>query len=285
MRGHCYDALVGIAGCDKSLPGMMMAMLRLNVPSVFLYGGSIMPGRFKGRDVTVVDIFEGVGQFAAGKMPAERSRTISNAMPAPARALAAASSRPTPWPASPKRSGLALPYSSGPPAEVLARDDFALKAGQAVMAAGRKASASARHLHAQSLRECRRGGGGDRRLDQCRAASAGDGERSGIKFDLFDVAEIFKRTPYLASLKPGGQYVAKDMWEAGGVPMLMRALLDGGYHRRLVHDRHRQNRRGKSERRELQSEPESDDGAVATRWRRPAAWWASKAISRPKAPS
>ncbi|HEY0282564.1 MAG TPA: dihydroxy-acid dehydratase, partial [Rhizomicrobium sp.] len=70
MRGHCYDALVGIAGCDKSLPGMMMAMLRLNVPSVFLYGGSIMPGRVKGKDVTVVDIFEGVGQFAAGKMPA-----------------------------------------------------------------------------------------------------------------------------------------------------------------------------------------------------------------------
>src|SRR5450755_1636688 len=68
MRGHCYDALVGIAGCDKSLPGMMMAMLRLNVPSVFLYGGSIMPGRVKGRDVTVVDIFEGVGQHAAGKM-------------------------------------------------------------------------------------------------------------------------------------------------------------------------------------------------------------------------
>ena len=71
MRGHCYDALVGIAGCDKSLPGIMMSMLRLNVPSVFLYGGSIMPGKFKGRDVTVVDIFEGVGQHAAGKMSAE----------------------------------------------------------------------------------------------------------------------------------------------------------------------------------------------------------------------
>ena len=70
MRGHCYDALVGIAGCDKSLPGMMMAMLRLNVPSVFLYGGSIMPGKFKGKDVTVVDIFEGVGQYSAGTMSA-----------------------------------------------------------------------------------------------------------------------------------------------------------------------------------------------------------------------
>ena len=69
MRGHCYDALVGIAGCDKSLPGMMMSMLRLNVPSVFLYGGSIMPGKFHGQDVTVVDVFEGVGQHSAGKMP------------------------------------------------------------------------------------------------------------------------------------------------------------------------------------------------------------------------
>src|ERR1700733_15347031 len=132
MRGHCYDALVGIAGCDKSLPGIMMSMLRLNVPSVFLYGGSIMPGKFNSRDVTVVDIFEGVGQHAAGKMSAEDlldlechacpgagacgGQFTANTMACVAEAL-----------------GLALPYSSGPPAEVLARDDFALKAGEEVM--------------------------------------------------------------------------------------------------------------------------------------------------------
>ena len=228
MRGHCYDALVGIAGCDKSLPGMMMAMLRLNVPSVFLYGGSIMPGRVKGRDVTVVDIFEGVGQFAAGKMPAcdldelERhacpgagacgGQFTANTMACVAEAI-----------------GLALPYSSGPPAEVLARDDFALKAGQAVMS-----------LIEQRIRPrdiCTRAA-----FENAAAVVAATGgstnaalhlpamaNEAGIAFDLFDVAAIFKRTPYLASLKPGGQFVAKDMWEAGGVPMLMRALLDGGY--------------------------------------------------------
>ncbi|MDE1939418.1 MAG: dihydroxy-acid dehydratase [Alphaproteobacteria bacterium] len=228
MRGHCYDALVGIAGCDKSLPGMMMAMLRLNVPSVFLYGGSIMPGRYKDRDVTVVDVFEGVGQHSAGKMPVcdltelERhacpgagacgGQFTANTMACVAEAI-----------------GLALPYSSGPPAEVLARDDFALKAGQAVMSliekrlrprdiATRKAFENAAAVVAAT--------GGSTNAALHLPAMANE---AGIKFDLFDVAAIFKRTPYLASLKPGGQFVAKDMWEAGGVPMLMRALLDGGF--------------------------------------------------------
>ncbi len=228
IRGHCYDALVGIAGCDKSLPGMMMSMLRLNVPSVFLYGGSIMPGKFKGKDVTVVDIFEGVGQFSAGKMPAcdldelERhacpgagacgGQFTANTMACVAEAI-----------------GLALPYSSGPPAVILERDDFALKAGQAVMEllaknlrprdiATRKAFENAAMVVAAT--------GGSTNAALHLPAMANE---AGIKFDLFDVAEIFRKTPYLASLKPGGQFVAKDMWEAGGVPMLMRALLDGGY--------------------------------------------------------
>jgi dihydroxy-acid dehydratase len=228
MRGHCYDALIGIAGCDKSLPGMMMAMLRLNVPSVFLYGGSIMPGKFKGKDVTVVDIFEGVGQHAAGKMSdadlhdlechacpgagACGGQFTANTMACVAEAI-----------------GLALPYSSGPPAEILSRDDFALKAGQGVMQliksglrprdiCTRKAFENAAAVVAAT--------GGSTNAALHLPAMANE---AGIKFDLFDVADIFKRTPYLASLKPGGEYVAKDMWEAGGVPMLMRTLLDGGF--------------------------------------------------------
>ena len=228
VRGHSYDALVGLAGCDKSLPGMMMAMLRLNVPSVFLYGGSIMPGRFHGKDVTVVDVFEGVGKHSAGAMDeAELDALACVACPGAgacggqftANTMACVS----------EAIGLALPYSAGPPAEVLARDDFALKAGETVMAllernlrprdiCTLKAFENAATVVAAS--------GGSTNAALHLPAMANE---AGIKFDLFDVAAIFKRTPYLADLKPGGRYVAKDMWEAGGMPLLMRTLLDGGY--------------------------------------------------------
>ncbi len=227
MRGHCYDALVGIAGCDKSLPGMMMAMLRLNVPSVFLYGGSIMPGRFHERDVTVVDVFEGVGQHSAGKMPdSELCLLEKTACPGPGACGGQFTANTMACVA--EAIGLALPYSSGPPAVILERDDFALKAGQTVMKlleknlrprdiATRKAFENAAMVVAAT--------GGSTNAALHLPAMANE---AGIKFDLFDVAEIFKKTPYIASLKPGGKYVAKDMWEAGGVPMLMRALLDAG---------------------------------------------------------
>jgi dihydroxy-acid dehydratase len=228
MRGHCYDALIGIAGCDKSLPGMMMSMLRLNVPSVFLYGGSIMPGKFKGKDVTVVDIFEGVGQHAAGKMSAEDLHDLE-CHACPGAGACGGQFTANTMACVAEAIGLALPYSSGPPAEILSRDDFALKAGQAVMQliekrlrprdiCTRKAFENAAAVVAAT--------GGSTNAALHLPAMANE---CGIKFDLFDVAEIFKRTPYLASLKPGGEYVAKDMWEAGGVPMLMRTLLDGGY--------------------------------------------------------
>jgi len=227
MRGHCYDALVGIAGCDKSLPGMMMAMLRLNVPGVFLYGGSIMPGRFHGKDVTVVDVFEGVGKHSAGKMPdAELAELEMVACPGAGACGGQFTANTMACVA--EAIGLALPYSSGPPAEILSRDDFALKAGEAVMdllaknlrprdIATRKAFENAAMVVAAS--------GGSTNAALHLPAMANE---AGIKFDLFDVAEIFKKTPYVASLKPGGQYVAKDMWGAGGVPMLMRILLDAG---------------------------------------------------------
>jgi dihydroxy-acid dehydratase len=227
MRGHCYDALIGIAGCDKSLPGMMMAMLRLNVPSVFLYGGSIMPGKFKGKDVTVGDVFEGVGQFQAGKMSAEDLHELECAACPGAGACGGQFTANT-MACVAEAIGLALPYSSGPPAEVLSRDDFALQAGNAVMSllernlrpraiATRKAFENAAMVVAAT--------GGSTNAALHLPAMANE---AGIALDLFDVAEIFNRTPYLASLKPGGDYVAKDMWEAGGVPMLMRTLLDAG---------------------------------------------------------
>ena len=227
MRGHCYDALVGIAGCDKSLPGMMMSMLRLNVPSVFLYGGSIMPGHFRGKDVTVVDLFEGVGMHSAGKMSDADLHELE-CVACPGAGACGGQFTANTMACVAEAIGLALPYSSGPPAVILERDNFALNAGKAVMEllaknirprdiATRKAFENAARVVAAT--------GGSTNAALHLPAMANE---AGIKFDLFDVAEVFRSTPYLASLKPGGKYVAKDMWEAGGVPMLMRIMLDAG---------------------------------------------------------
>src|SRR5579871_3106942 len=133
MRGHCYDALVGLAGCDKSLPGMMMAMLRLNVPSVFLYGGSILPGKFHGKDVTVVDVFEAVGKHSAGVMPESELHALE-CVACPGAGACGGQFTANTMACVSEAIGLALPYSAGPPAEVTSRDDYALKAGEAVMA-------------------------------------------------------------------------------------------------------------------------------------------------------
>jgi dihydroxy-acid dehydratase len=228
MRGHCYDAMVGIAGCDKSLPGMMMAMLRLNVPSVFLYGGSILPGKFRGKDVTVVDVFEAVGQHSAGKMTDADLHELE-CVACPSAGSCGGQFTANTMACVSEAIGLALPYSAGAPAPYESRDEYAQRSGQAVMQllrlglrprdiVTRKALENAAAVVAAS--------GGSTNAALHLPAMA---HEAGIEFDLFDVAEIFKRTPYIADLKPSGQYVAKDMYEAGGVPMLLRTLLDGGY--------------------------------------------------------
>jgi dihydroxy-acid dehydratase len=228
VRGHCYDALVGFAGCDKSLPGLMMAMVRLNVPSVFVYGGSILPGKFHGKDVTVGDVFEAVGAHSAGRMSdAELHELECVACPSSgscggqftANTMACVS----------EAIGLALPGSAGPPAPYDSRDGFAEASGEAVMAllarrirprdiVTRKALENAAMIVAAS------GGSTNGALHLPAIA-----HEVGIDFDLHAVAAIFKRTPYIADMKPGGRYVAKDLFDIGGVPVLMRALLDGGY--------------------------------------------------------
>src|SRR5256885_2138566 len=126
VRGHCYDALVGIAGCDKSLPGMMMAMLRLNVPSVFLYGGSIMPGRFHGKDVTVVDVFEAVGKHSAGTMPDAELHELE-CVACPGAGACGGQFTPHTNACVSEAIGLARPFSAGAPAEGAPRDDFPLE--------------------------------------------------------------------------------------------------------------------------------------------------------------
>jgi dihydroxy-acid dehydratase len=228
MRGHAYDALVGLAGCDKSLPGMMMAMCRLNVPSIFIYGGSILPGTFKGKPVTVQDVFEAVGKHSVGDMSDEDLDVLEqNACPS-AGACGAQFTANTMATVS-EAIGLALPYSAGAPAPYEVRDHFCMTAGEMIV------DLIARNLRPREIvtREA---------LENAAAVVAASGgstnaalhlpaiaNECGIKFDLFDIADVFKRTPYLADLKPSGRYVAKDLFEAGGVPLLLKTLLDHGY--------------------------------------------------------
>jgi dihydroxy-acid dehydratase len=228
IRGHSYDALVGLAGCDKSLPGMMMAMCRLNVPSIFIYGGSILPGTFKGKPVTIQDVFEAVGKHSVGDMSdADLDTLEQNACPS-AGACGAQFTANTMATVS-EAIGLALPYSAGAPAPYEIRDKFCMTAGEQILdlvrlgirprdIVSRKALENAAAVVAAS------GGSTNAALHLPAIA-----HECGIAFDLFDVAEVFKRTPYVADLKPGGRYVAKDLFEAGGVPLLMKTLLDHGF--------------------------------------------------------
>ncbi len=228
MRGHCYDALVGVAGCDKSLPGMMMAMLRLNVPSVFIYGGSILPGKHKGKDVTVVDVFEAVGEYSAGTINEEELHALE-CVACPSAGSCGGQFTANTMACVSEAIGLALPYSSGPPAPDETRDQYALQSGKVVMDLLEKNIRPRDIVTKDSFINAAvvvaaTGGSTNGALHLPAMAN-----EIGIDFDLFDVAEIFKSTPYIADLKPGGNYVAKDMYEAGGVPMLLRTLLDEGF--------------------------------------------------------
>src|SRR5262252_4790831 len=228
MRGHCYDAMVGLAGCDKSLPGVMMAMLRLNVPAVFMYGGSILPGKFKGRDVTVLDVFEAVGQHSAGKMSDKDLHTLEcNACPS-AGACGGQFTANTMAMVS-EAIGLALPASAGAPAPYESRDEYAVASGRAVMrllADGIRPRDICTRQAFENAATIVAATGGSTNAGLHLPAMA---HECGIEFDLMEVAAIFRRTPYIADLKPGGTYVAKDVYDIGGVPQIMRALLDGGY--------------------------------------------------------
>jgi dihydroxy-acid dehydratase len=228
MRGHCYDAWVGFAGCDKSLPGLMMAMVRLNVPAVFMYGGSILPGRFRGRDVAVGDLFEAVGAHSAGLMSDEDLHEFE-CVACPSAGSCGGQYTANTMACVSEAIGLALPGSAGAPAPYESRDRFAEASGEVVMAllrqrlrprdiVTRKALENAAMVVAAS------GGSTNGALHLPAIA-----HEAGIDFDLHAVAEIFRRTPYIADLKPGGRYVAKDLFDIGGVPVLLKALLDGGH--------------------------------------------------------
>lgn len=228
MRGHSYDALVAMAGCDKSLPGMMMAMIRLNVPSIFIYGGSILPGRFRGRDVVVQDLFEAVGLHSVGKMDDETLDELER-VACPSAGSCGGQYTANTMAMVAEAIGLALPYSCGAPAPYEIRDALCAKAGEQVMELLKvqlrpRDIVTRRAFENAAMTVAATGGSTNAALHLPAMA-----HEAGIDFDLFDVGEIFKKTPYIGDLKPGGKYVAKDLFEAGGIPLVMKALLEGGF--------------------------------------------------------
>ena len=228
VRGHCYDAIVGLAGCDKSLPGLMMAMCRLNVPSVFMYGGSILPGKYKGKDVTVVDVFEAVGKYSSGNATEEELHELE-CVACPSAGACGGQFTANTMACVSEAIGLALPYSSGAPAPYEERDKYAFESGKQVMNLIEKNIRPRDIVTRKSLENAATivaATGGSTNAGLHLPAIA---HECGIKFNLDDVVEVFKRTPYLADLKPGGQYVAKDVYEAGGVPIIIKTLFDGGF--------------------------------------------------------
>ncbi|SVC81380.1 uncharacterized protein METZ01_LOCUS334234, partial [marine metagenome] len=207
VRGHCYDALVGVAGCDKSLPGLMMAMVRLNVPSVFIYGGSILPGRFKGKDVTVVDVYEGLGKYATGSMSGKDLEKLS-LVACPSAGACGGQFTANTMACVSEAIGLALPYSAGTPAPYEERDKYAYHSGKAVMNLLEKNIRPRDIVTRKSLENAAvvvAASGGSTNAALHLPAIANE---AGIKFTLEDVTNISKKTPYIADLKPGGKYVA-----------------------------------------------------------------------------
>ncbi|TRD21983.1 dihydroxy-acid dehydratase [Palleronia caenipelagi] len=241
MRGHSYDALVGLAGCDKSLPGMMMAMVRLNTPSVFIYGGSILPGKvpaganvpedFASRDLTVQDMFEAVGRHQNGTL-SDEALAILERVACPSAGACGGQFTANTMACVSEAIGLALFNSSGAPAPYESRDQYGTASGVAVMNLIEKNIRARDVVTRQALENAAR-------VVACTGGSTNAGlhlpaiaHEAGIDFFLEDVCEIFRDTPYFVDLKPGGQYVAKDLYDAGGIPVVMKELRKAG----LIHE-------------------------------------------------
>jgi dihydroxy-acid dehydratase len=227
-RGHAYDALVTFAGCDKTLPGMMMAMVRLNLPSVFMYGGAALPGRLHGKDVTVLDTYEAVGGVYAGTVTRRELDTLERVC------LPGLGSCPGQFSANTmamvsETLGLALPGSATMPAVAHERAAQAREAGRVVMELLKKGGPLPRDLVTRKSLE-----------NACASVAATGGStnaglhipaiahEAGIKFSLDDLARVSKRTPLVADMKPGGKYLSKDLHEIGGVYAVLKELLKRG---------------------------------------------------------
>ena len=229
MRGHAYDALVGFAGCDKTLPGIMMGMVRLDCPSVFVYGGAMLPGQWQGRPVSAVTVYEGVGAVMAGAMT-EADLASMELECAPTVGSCPGQFTANTMAMVSETLGLAVPGSAMLPAVYSQRLALARRAGEIVLRILADGGPLPRDLVTKRSLE-----------NACAAVAATGGStnaglhlpaiahEAGIRFTLDDVAEVFQRTPLIANLQPGGEYLARDLHYAGGVAAVLKALLDGGY--------------------------------------------------------
>ncbi len=227
MHAHQYDALVGIAGCDKSLPGMMMAMARLNVPSLFLYGGTIMPGNRNGIDLTIVDVYEAVGAFSAGRITEKELYEIECAA-CPGAGSCGGQFTANTMACVGEAIGLALPVSSGYPALHPGRAEINRQCGEAVMRLLRDnirpSDILTRKAFENAVRIVAATGGSTNACLHLPAMA----HEVGVELTLADIDKLFNETPLLADLKPGGKYVMNDLFRIGGVPVILKVLLDAG---------------------------------------------------------
>ncbi len=227
IHAHRYDAFVAIGGCDKTIPGSIMAMARLNVPSVFTYGGTMMPGRFEGRDVTIQDVFEAVGAFAAGKMTATQLDELERSA-CPGAGTCAGLFTANTMASCAEALGVALPGDAAIPTLHPAKDEHSVRVGQAVLKAlelgikPRDVLTYEAFENAITL-DASMGGSTNAVLHLLAIA-----HEAGVKLDLRDFDRVARKTPHIVSMKPGGQYVMADLFRAGGVAVVLRRLSDAG---------------------------------------------------------
>ncbi len=231
IRAHQYDGIVCIAGCDKSLPGTMMAMARLNLPSVFVYGGTIMPGMLDGRELTVVDVYEAVGQYDSGQISLEELKNIENAACPNAGSCGGMFTANTMASIS-EAIGLALPGSASPPAEDDRREKIVYESGKActklLEQSIRPSDILTFEAFENAITMLNAVGGSTNAILHLLALA----NEAGIKLTYDDFENIRKKTPHLADMKPGGNYVMNSLDKIGGIPFVMKKLLD----KNLIHE-------------------------------------------------